>query len=536
VGRPPRRDADTPAAAALDSLVAQFSERSSFVRELVQNSLDAGAGRIDLRVEQVKRRLKIEVIDDGEGMDRATIEGPLLTLFSSSKERDRTRIGKFGVGFVSLFAVAPELVVLDTARDGVHHRVVFDRDRSYTLAEVDEPFEGTAVTLWIRTWGRKAGELATELNRALAYWCRFARAEIWTEGRDGGGGAGEEGGWGWPLQRLQHEFTVGVPLAVHVDEPGLRAVVGFTSEDPPFVGYYNRGLTLLETREAAIPGVSFRVEASALEHTLTRDNVRRDQGYDAVLRRLNVLARGTLRDRTLAELQRLATSSDPADRDRHLALLEIAAAPALDLPRDLPCFRCADGGLASLDDLDHGRRRLGPLRWGRTEILTAGGPGPLVDALSREGRVALLDSVAATGQIAAAARLLQAEVVDVEQAAIAPCIVPTPAVLARAARLLQIDGLAAARFKDAGALLEGRVFVRQEQPGALEQVSADALSSRERGTLVVAVDHPTVRTLLDMPDSLAAPLLAQLLARAMGRGGFASAPVITALLGAVPAP
>jgi len=32
------------------------------------------------------------------------------------------------------------------------------------------------------------------------------------------------------------------------------------------VGYYNRGLTMLEDREAALPGVTFRVECGALEH------------------------------------------------------------------------------------------------------------------------------------------------------------------------------------------------------------------------------------------------------------------------------
>ena len=79
-------------------------------------------------------------------MDRATIEGYLLTLFRSSKEQDLTKIGKFGIGFVSLFAVEPELVVVDTARDGVHHRVIFDSDYTYTLAEVD-----------VRPWSTGAG-------------------------------------------------------------------------------------------------------------------------------------------------------------------------------------------------------------------------------------------------------------------------------------------------------------------------------------------------------------------------------------------
>ena len=41
-------------------------------------------------------------------MTRAIVEGPLLTLFESSKESDSTKIGKYGIGFVSVFAIEPD--------------------------------------------------------------------------------------------------------------------------------------------------------------------------------------------------------------------------------------------------------------------------------------------------------------------------------------------------------------------------------------------------------------------------------------------
>ena len=73
-----------PAAEALSALVDQFSQRSAFVRELIQNSLDAGSGRVELHVAEDDDELIVSVRDDGEGMSLEIIQNYLLVLFSSS--------------------------------------------------------------------------------------------------------------------------------------------------------------------------------------------------------------------------------------------------------------------------------------------------------------------------------------------------------------------------------------------------------------------------------------------------------------------
>jgi hypothetical protein len=60
-------------------------------------------------------------------MNREIIEKQLTRLFSSAKDGDRTKIGKFGIGFVSVFAIDPHIVCVDTSRDGEHWRVLFGR-------------------------------------------------------------------------------------------------------------------------------------------------------------------------------------------------------------------------------------------------------------------------------------------------------------------------------------------------------------------------------------------------------------------------
>src|SRR5688572_947617 len=85
----------TPDPGIVDEMVRQFADPYAYLRELVQNGIDAGATRLEVRIERdVDGTVHTSVDDDGTGMTKATIEGPLLTLFESSKESDPTKIGK----------------------------------------------------------------------------------------------------------------------------------------------------------------------------------------------------------------------------------------------------------------------------------------------------------------------------------------------------------------------------------------------------------------------------------------------------------
>jgi HSP90 family molecular chaperone len=105
---------------ALEGLVHQFADPWAFLRELIQNAIDAGSGQIEVRIDHdaAKGTMTIEVVDSGEGMTREIIDTRLTRLFSSAKEGDYTKIGRFGIGFVSVFALDPEVVCVDTGRAG----------------------------------------------------------------------------------------------------------------------------------------------------------------------------------------------------------------------------------------------------------------------------------------------------------------------------------------------------------------------------------------------------------------------------------
>ncbi|NDD31457.1 MAG: ATP-binding protein, partial [Proteobacteria bacterium] len=122
------------------------------------------------------------VIDYGEGMDRRIIDTQLTRLFSSSKEDDLTKIGKFGIGFVSVFSVKPVAVVVDTGKSGEHWRVLFKPDGTFERISLDEPVEGTRVEVYLPTRLGGFNDFLRRSEETVRYWCRHAEAEVFFEG------------------------------------------------------------------------------------------------------------------------------------------------------------------------------------------------------------------------------------------------------------------------------------------------------------------------------------------------------------------
>lgn len=337
--REPGRSSAVGADDALETLVNQFSDPLVFLRELVQNSLDASSTRVDVELAYDEREglMTISVLDNGEGMNESIIDRYLLTLFRSTKENDLTKIGKFGVGFVSVFAIKPDLIVLETGQASESWRILFHPDRSFEKLRMSELVEGTSIVLYKRVTAEEYDELEARGAATVRYWCKYAEAEISVND-----------------EPIGQTFGLDAALAVEHREPGTELVVGFApprqAEDPergrlagreaatalaPLCGFYNRGLTLIEAGEPPNPGsreavflagLSVRVKSRYLEHTLTRDNVRQDENYAKAMKLLCAQVEGRLRERLLEHLQALAAyhsglADDPGAPDLEMALL-----------------------------------------------------------------------------------------------------------------------------------------------------------------------------------------------------------------------
>ncbi len=535
---------------ALESLVGQFADPLAFLRELVQNSLDAGSTRIDVRFdfedeaqkgddepEVVGGLARITVADNGEGMNEGIIDRYLLTLFSSTKENDLTKIGKFGVGFVSIFAIEPELVVLETGQAGEAWRILFHPDRRYEKLRLDEPFEGTEIVLYKRVTRGEFRDLRARGGTTVRHWCKYAEARIAVNDSS-----------------ITEEFGVDSPLAIAYEEPGTSLVVGF----PPIarvsagtldsvsgdavgkalgaqVGMYNRGLTLVEGNElpgepaAELGGLSVRVKSRYLEHTLTRDNVRRDENYEKAVALVRARVKDTLRPRLVAHMEALAKHAcAPDERDDPGPpsldeCLVYARLPAMQLDQSAHSARLlptVTGEPVSLQGLRAHKTSVGA-------VFCAPDPNPTSELLGRRKIPVVVDRglspayLRKCGFDVVAADEVYFTAVPVDEAPEARALLDdVERLLDRAKGKVRKVVLGDLDYERSP--VAGRLFARQEDAFGLTELGKEDEPGLFGGArqVVLASRHPLVVAclhLLDHARSLAAQMLAQAIAATEGR-------------------
>lgn len=290
-----------------DNLVGQFNDPFTFYRELIQNSMDAGSNQVDVQVEYQadKERVVITVADSGEGMSEHIIREQLTRLFSSTKEDDFTKIGKFGIGFVSVFAIQPQLVMLDTGRDGEYWRVGFRGGTDYQLLRLEEPVEGTTIRLFKKMAAIDVDTFIARSAATISFWCKYSDTQVYFNGN-----------------LINEKLAVDSPLSCLHEQAGTTAVVGICHTSQPTYGLYNRGLTLMEGVQDNLPGISYRIKSHYLEHTLTRDNVIQDENYFKAMAILENVIAGELFPKLMNRLQELAVSYPEGADEFHKLLTE----------------------------------------------------------------------------------------------------------------------------------------------------------------------------------------------------------------------
>lgn len=106
-----------------------YTEKTSFIRELVNNAYDADATEVSIEL----ANQTVTIRDNGSGMDEEdlrqyfTIGSSLKKTESKSRKFGRSRIGEFGIGKFAALSACKRFIV-ETERDGFRSRLVFDKE------------------------------------------------------------------------------------------------------------------------------------------------------------------------------------------------------------------------------------------------------------------------------------------------------------------------------------------------------------------------------------------------------------------------
>lgn len=138
--------------------------------DVIDNSLTAGAGTIRIFADTSEQELRVGILDDGSGMDEATLlDAMRLGARSPLEERERSDLGRFGLGLkTASFSQCRVLTVL-TRQGGATFSARWDLDY---VAETDQWLvqvpEGTGAIPW-------AGQLGE--SGTLVVWEKLTASE-----------------------------------------------------------------------------------------------------------------------------------------------------------------------------------------------------------------------------------------------------------------------------------------------------------------------------------------------------------------------
>ena len=257
--------------------------------ELIQNALDSYPNHFtweEKRVEIETGENEIKIIDFGEGLNRKRLR-LLTTLGGTDKELDPDKIGKFGIGFVSIFnpKLDTKSVQVLTNCEGEAIELLFsvhDPTKRPTIEAIvhDAPFQfGTKVI--VRFGNEESSkQCLDDAKRRLEYYpCNISIDEapfpsIWKQAKEKKAiffsdrncfGFLDQNHWNkWITVLCKYEYLLRIPLAT--------LLTGGPDTKNDLRDYYGKEVPYL-------PQFSISINCNDLSVTISRDSFRMDDNY-----------------------------------------------------------------------------------------------------------------------------------------------------------------------------------------------------------------------------------------------------------------
>lgn len=122
------REVNPNAARTLAALREMGYDSQASILDLIDNSIDAGAKRVDVTIREAGKSFVIDIQDDGKGMDEKTLN-EALRLGSDTEHDEKTDLGKFGMGLVTASLSMARNIWIITRQEGkTAYEATFDMD------------------------------------------------------------------------------------------------------------------------------------------------------------------------------------------------------------------------------------------------------------------------------------------------------------------------------------------------------------------------------------------------------------------------
>ncbi len=103
-------------------------KNNTAIADIVDNSIDAGANRIQIKIETKNKDFRILIADNGCGMSREVLD-EALKLGSDTNHDDETDLGKFGMGLSTAgLSLGKRTTVITKIENGEYLESITDVD------------------------------------------------------------------------------------------------------------------------------------------------------------------------------------------------------------------------------------------------------------------------------------------------------------------------------------------------------------------------------------------------------------------------
>ena len=147
-----------------------------FIRELAQNSRDAGAKTIHINAGCTVEKNEVLVFqDDGCGMSYSHAKHYLFRLYASSKMDEKYSAGMFGIGFWTVLKFNPAKIIIESRYKKERWGVMVDGSLNTTKIPCNLTAGGTRITLIRPPQETSFADFQNKVREAAVRYCTFLR-------------------------------------------------------------------------------------------------------------------------------------------------------------------------------------------------------------------------------------------------------------------------------------------------------------------------------------------------------------------------